>query len=92
MNDEPQYSRGVVLAAAGWLSTALLLLIAWVAWAVGGPENIHIVLLTSQTACALSAVAAVLHLRCYAARICRLIRVTAGMQGPDADIREIPRR
>lgn len=93
MNDEPQYSRGVVVAAAGWAITGLMLMVAWTAWIVGGPQHIYFALLVAETACATSAVAAVLHLRCYSARICRLVRVANGLQRPiDAEVREFAPR
>lgn len=90
MNDEPQYSRGVIVAAIGWATTALMLLVAWTAWILGGPEHAYFALLVAETACATSAVAAVLHLRCYSARICRLVRVANGLERPgDAEVRGI---
>lgn len=93
MNDEPQYSRGVVVTAAAWLATGMLLLVAWLAWAMGPVENVHFAVLVAETACVVSAVAAVAHLRCYAARICRLIRVTSALERPhDAEVREFPPR
>ena len=92
MNDEPQYSRGVVVAGSTWLATTILLLVAWTTWALGDEAHIHFAVLTAETACVLSAVAAVMHLRCYAARICRLIRVTNGLERPDAEVRDFTPR
>ena len=95
MNDEVQYSRGVVMAAATWVATAALVFAAWAAWAVGGQEHIYIAILIAETACVLSAVAAVMHLRCYAARICRLIRTTSGDRyhhDGDGGVRTLPPR
>jgi hypothetical protein len=92
LNDEPQYSRGVVVAAAGWLATGLLLVVAWIAWAAGDAENVHLAVLIAESACVLSAVAAVLHLRCYAARMCRLIRVANGLERPRGEVREFTPR
>lgn len=95
MNDQPYYSRGVVMAAAAWLATTLLLLMAWAAWILGEEKHIYFAILVAETACVLSAVAAVLHLRCYAARICRLVRVTGELQRrrDDSDVTRFnPRR
>lgn len=88
MNDDPQYSRGVVVAGVWWAVTALMLLVAWAVWVIGGQTHIFTAVLIAETACVFSAVAAVAHLRCYAARICRLVRVTGGLQRPDAEVRE----
>lgn len=81
------------MAAASWVAVAALLLAAWVACAAGGSEHIYIAILIAETACVMSAIAAVLNLRCYAARICRLIRLMNGVEAPrDAEVRDFSRR
>lgn len=81
------------MAAAGWVATAALLVAAWMAWALGGPDSIYFALLIAETACVTSAVAAVLQIRTYSARVCRLIRVTHGIEHPrDAEVRGLPTR
>ena len=92
MNDEPQYSRGVVMAAVAWAMTALVLFMAWCYWALGSADNIHFAILIAETACVLSALAAVLHIRCYAARICRLIRVTSDLRRDRGEVSRFDRR
>lgn len=69
---------------ACWLAVVGLMALAWVAWLLGAPMLFSV--LVGQTACAMSAVAAVVQIRCYSARVCRLIRVTAGIERPGASI------
>lgn len=53
-------------------TVALLMAAAWIAW-FAGTESAWMML--GLTACATSAAAAVAHVRCYAVRICDLVRV-----------------
>lgn len=93
VNDEPQYSRGVVIAGSTWLVAATLLVVAWASWFLGAPEHVHLAVLLGQTAGVAACVAVVLHVRCYAARTCRLIRVANGLQRPrDAEVRDFTPR
>ena len=90
MNDEPRYSLPTVVAMACWLMTGGLLLVAWTAYALGG--SVYAAILVAETACACSAVAAVMHIKLYAARVCRTIRLTAGIDrsSSSADLRRFP--
>ena len=91
MNDDPRYSLTTLIAYVGWAVTAALLFVGWVAWVLQD-SYIGLPVMLATTACLASAVAAVAHIRCYAARLARLIRVMNGLERPDADLRELPRR
>lgn len=84
MNDDPRLSYGAITTAALWLWVVMALMGAWTAWLVGRHE---FAVMLGFTACASSAVAATAHIRCYAARVCRLIRVMGGLNSPDAEVR-----
>lgn len=86
MNDERFFPAGAIVAACIWAWVVLLLCAAWASWLLGGPHNLPILL--GLTACASSAAAATAHIRCYSVRLCTLIRVTGGLQCPDAEVRE----
>lgn len=91
MIDEPRYSLWTVITFACWIATGVVLFAAWVIWVGLGQPTLAI--LTAETACVLSAIAAVLQLRCYGARLARLIRVTNGLQSPDdAAVRQLSPR
>lgn len=80
-------------AVAGVLWTAVisLMVAAWVVL-LWGPHEIAAIL--AATGCCMSAVAAVAQIKCYSTSVCRLIRVTNGLQSPDAEVRDFngPRR
>jgi len=82
------------MAASSWAATALVLLIAWAVWVIGGQDHIFTAILIAETACVLSAIAAVMQLRCYAARICRLVRTSGEVQRlrDDAEVSRFDRR
>jgi hypothetical protein len=91
-NDEPRFSTCSMVAMACWTATLVLLFAAWIAWVVN--PFAHFANLTASSACVMSAVAAVMQIRVYSARVCRLIRVTGGLERPEAEVREFsgPRR
>lgn len=73
MSDEPLYSRSSIAAVGCWSLTALLVACAWIAWAVDGQT--HLALLLAQTGCALSAVSAVMNIRCMYNKLVGHLRV-----------------
>lgn len=93
MEDEPRWSNGSIATFALWAFTLFVLVCSWSLWAVVGADIHHLPILFGESACVLSAAAAVAQIRCYVARVCRLLRITAGLQHPDATVREFsPRR
>ena len=76
-------STNSVVAACGWAATAGLLLTAGAVMLTG---HWKVAILIAETACCTSAWAAVRHLRCYAAEICRKIQQAHEL---DADIRRL---
>jgi hypothetical protein len=73
MNTERQFSLTAVVAVACWSATLLLLVCAWGAWMLDA--HAHLAILIAETACVLSAVAAVMQIRCFSAQVCSQIRV-----------------
>lgn len=74
MREDSSVSTYTVIAASTWVVTGLLLLAAWLAWAVGD-DSTHLAILIAETACAASAVAATMQVRCYSAKVCSQLRV-----------------
>lgn len=70
-----------VITGALWTWVILVLLAAWIVFAVGYHE---LAAMLGLTACASSAAAATAQIRCYTLRVCALLRVTAGLDGGDA--------
>lgn len=89
MHDE-QWSSSKVTAAAVWTWTAGLMGCAWVAWFLFAFDLKHLPDMFGYTACASSAVAAVASIKCYTVRICRLLRITAGLEPADDSERPRP--
>lgn len=88
MEEEPRYPRSAIITMAAWIGTAGVLLLAWVVWMLGG--DMMFAILIAETACTLSAVAAVLQLRCFLNRNLRMMRVLHGLDSPDdAEVRQI---
>ena len=77
MMNEDLVSRGSVVAGAAWLVVAGLLAAAWLVMLLSPSRGVA--LLLAATACASSAVAAVLQMRTYVVRICVVIRSTANL-------------
>lgn len=81
MTEDGLVSKWNVAAGVLWIVVGGLMSAAWVVfllsdlWKVAG--------MLALTACATGGTAAVLHVRGYFARICRLIRVTSGL--PDRE-------
>lgn len=84
--DDQYVSRALMTAIAAWTTVLLLMVFAWVI-ALNDPSRQWLIVggLMAASACSLSAVAAVLSIRRYASRICRLIR---NLHGVDAGDRE----
>lgn len=79
---EQYVSRVAICAGVAWVGVALLIGLGWYV-ALAGPRVQAALVggMCAATGCALSAVAAVLSIRRYASRICRLIR---NLHGVDA--------
>lgn len=80
MNDDPRWSSWTLAAAVAWAMVAVLMAGAWLVWVMGGPDAHHPAMLLATSGCATSAVAATLQIRTFASRICRLVRVTGGLE------------
>lgn len=90
-NDDPRFSTTSLVAMTCWAVTGILLLLAWVGLIVGEGHLSHMV---ANTSCVMAAVSVVAQVRCYAAQVCRLVRITGGLERTEADVREFtgPRR
>ena len=71
-------SKSKVAAGVAWVMTVLLLLAGWV-MVLAVPEHWMVGGMFAATACATSAVAATLHIRCYAVRLACLVRLTSNL-------------
>ena len=71
-------SRTGIIAGVLWAIVAGLILAAWVVMLAFGERHWMTAALLALTGCALSALAATLHIKTYACRVSRVIRVTAG--------------
>lgn len=91
MIDDPRYSPCALTAAIAWTASMGLMAGAWVALGLGGDPHVSILMATSS--CVLAGVAGVSHLRVMVGQTRRLIRLSAGLERPGADVREfeIPR-
>lgn len=90
MNEGRAISMGTVVTGCLWAWVAALLLASWGTWLLSDHTTLPILL--GLTACASSAAAATAQVRCYAVRLCRVVRVTGGLQRPEADVRDFPPR
>lgn len=75
-------SRASLAAFLLWFLVAALLIAAWVV-AIVNPASFIIAGMLAATALALSAVAATAHIRLFACRLSRLVRVTKGIESQD---------
>lgn len=73
-------SRASIVAFLLWFLVAALLVAAWVV-AILAPDHFVIAGMLAATALALSAVAATAHIRLFACRLSRLVRVGTGLEG-----------
>lgn len=87
MNDDPRFSFGAMVTTMLWLLTGVLVLASWTAFLLGASG--FACLLVAESACVVSAIAATAQIRGYAARVCRLVRVSSGLERPDAEIRPL---
>lgn len=83
---EQAVDLGKLVAGAAWAVVALLIAAAWV---VGLLVNWQIGMLLATSACALSAAAAVLHIRCFMVRVLALIRATS-QSSDESVLRRVP--
>lgn len=90
MIDDPRFSSCTLFAVVAWIVAMTTLTGAWFVWLMGSDP--HLSILLAVTACALTGVAGVAHLRVLAGRTWRLVRVGASLERPDAELREFPRR
>lgn len=87
MNNE-YIIKGSVITGLVWLAVAALIGGAWSVMLVD-PERWRIAGMLAATACATSAAAAALQVRCYAARIVALVRVGAGLDDQRPPVRAV---
>lgn len=83
--NEQYVSRLAIAAAVMWGLVGALMVGAWVVLMSTQPGARAIGLLLATSGCALSAFAAVLSIRRYAARICGLIRNLHGVNASDGE-------
>lgn len=81
MNDDRTISTGAIITGCLWVGVILLLLAAWLTWAGGGPESLPVLL--GLTACSTSAAAATAQVRCYAVRLCAVIKITRAAESAE---------
>jgi hypothetical protein len=86
--NETSYPRCLVWAWIAWAVVLALVIAAWVVmlfdgddWAVG--------FLLGGSGCAMSAVAATLHVRSFAVRVCSLIRAASVRELEDSGLRPV---
>lgn len=72
MNDE-YVNKGRVQASIAWAAVVGLMAVAWVI-AIAVPTHWRFAGMFAATSCAMSAFAAVLHIRCYSVRVANLVR------------------
>ena len=88
MNDG-YVSKCALGAAVLWVLVAGLITAAWVV-ALSVPHHWVVAGMLATTACALSALAAVVHIRLFVGRVIRLIRACNGLESsPSADLRPL---
>jgi uncharacterized membrane protein YqjE len=80
-------SRAAIVTAGLWLVAALLVTITWLLAILGVPPRW--VSATAVTAVLAMVAAAVSQTRLYTLRTCGLIRVSAGLETPDAEVRAL---
>lgn len=88
---ESTISTSRVIASTLWTWVVVLMAAAWIIilWA---PQHWPTAMMLAATSCASSGIAAVMHVRCYAIRMCTLIRTssTAG-RPPASQLATVPR-
>ena len=88
MNNGGYFSKNATIAALLWFAVAALITAAWLVGLLTD-GHLHVAGLLAATGCALSALAAVLHIRTYACRLVRMVRVSSGLDSGDAEIRPL---
>ena len=90
MNNGGYVSKAALVVVSLWGLVLALVLAAW-AVAMMNPDAWSVAAVLAMTGCATSALAATLHIRLFATRICRLIRATSGLDGPEpSELRALP--
>ena len=74
--NEPVVPISRLATVAAWTATALLIMNAWLAYALGASDLSD---LLGFSGCAMSAVAATCSIRCFASKLSRLVRLATGM-------------
>lgn len=75
-------NKGRVTANVVWAGVAALIVVAW-GVVLFAPEHPRIGGMVAATACALSAFAAVMHIRCYVVRLACLVRASSSLERPE---------
>jgi uncharacterized membrane protein YqjE len=83
-------SRAAVTAAGLWLLAAMFVTTTWLLAILDAPPRW--VSATAVTAVLCMAGAVVCQMRVYTLRVCGLIRVSAGLETPNADVRNLVSR
>lgn len=89
MTEDSLVSKWNVAAGVLWASVVGLMVAAWAVMFAAGDWKMAGML--AATACATGGAAAVLHVRGYFVRLCRVIRVSQGLPGPVEDRSNGPR-
>lgn len=82
MNDGGYVSKTGMAAAALWAVVIALLGSAWVV-ILAAEHHLEVAGMLAATGCATSALAATLHIKTYACRMSRLIRLSSGLELDD---------
>lgn len=72
-------NKNKVVAYAVWAAVVAIMALAWVVIAFGEPKFAGML---AASSCALSALAATLHIRCYMTRLACLVRAPSGFESP----------
>ena len=82
-------SRAAMIASLLWTTAGALVVTVWVLAAKGADLRFCGAVFATAALC--MSLAAVYHVRLYVLRLCGLIRVSAGLQAPDAEIHTLDR-
>ena len=88
MHDE-LVSQSKLIAVTLWTLSVLLIIAVWTLAAAGISDSVHRALFL--TGVLTIACANVWQVRIYAQRLCALIRVSSGLQAPDAEVHVLSR-
>lgn len=88
MDDGGYVSRTGIVAGALWLAVLALILGAW-GVVLFASEHYGVAGMLAASGCALSALAATLHIKTYACRVSQLVRASAASRGTGAGVRPL---